>query len=88
MVCSEVAPLTCGMVRSAESGMPGSAGTFSMTVCVSTAITPAAGTQQLSLSDYHARHAHATDLHRRTRAYMMTFTSSEAFQRSKSHRSG
>ena len=41
---SEVPPLTCGMVRSDESGMPGSAGTFSMTVCVSTAITPAAGT--------------------------------------------
>ena len=33
---------TWGMVRSMESGMPGSAGIFSITVCVSTAITPAA----------------------------------------------
>ena len=33
---------TCGMIRSEESGAPGSAGMLSMTVCVSTAMTPTA----------------------------------------------
>lgn len=33
---------TCGMMRSEESGAPGSAGMLSMTVCVSTAMTPTA----------------------------------------------